>query len=107
MTQLGRHSSRENFRNRVANLRIAAALTISVSRNHEADGSQDGIQPSAAEVFDRSLLPQVRNFVSCVKIDPASKGRNDPASEARIRPYKKRGIFFSNKPPYQRVNWGL
>ena len=62
MTQLGRHSSREDFRNRVANLRIAAALTISVSRNHEADGSQDGIQPSAAEVFDRSLLATSKTF---------------------------------------------
>jgi hypothetical protein len=53
MTQLGRHSAREDFRNRVANLRIVAALTISVSRNPEAYGPQDGIERSAAEVFDR------------------------------------------------------
>jgi hypothetical protein len=53
MTQLGRHSAREDFRNRVANLRIAAALTISVSRNLEAYGLQDGIELSAAEVFNR------------------------------------------------------
>jgi hypothetical protein len=62
MTQLGRHSFREDFRNRVANLRIAAALTISVPRNHEADGSQDCIQPSAAEVFDPSLLATSKTF---------------------------------------------
>src|SRR5271157_2508496 len=43
MTQLGRHSPWEDFRNRVANLRIAAALTISVSRNPEAHGPQDSI----------------------------------------------------------------
>jgi hypothetical protein len=53
MTQLGRHSAREDFRNRVANLRIASALTISISRNPEAHGPQDGIEPSAAEVFNR------------------------------------------------------
>jgi hypothetical protein len=53
MTQLGRHSAREDFRNRVANMRIAAALTISISRNPEAHGPQDGIQPSATEVFNR------------------------------------------------------
>jgi hypothetical protein len=53
MTQLRRHSAREDFRNRVANLRIAAALTISVSRGPEAHGPQDGIERSAAEVFNR------------------------------------------------------
>jgi hypothetical protein len=53
MTQLGRHSPREDFRNRVVNLRIAAALTISVSRDPEAHGPQDGIEPSPAEVFNR------------------------------------------------------
>ena len=53
MTQLGRHSARKDFRNRVANLRIAAALTISVSRDPEAHGPQDGIERSAAEVFNR------------------------------------------------------
>ena len=42
-----------DFRNRVANLRIAAALTISVSRGPEAHGPQDGIERSAAEVFNR------------------------------------------------------
>ena len=45
--------AREDFRNRVANLRIAAALTISVSRNLEAYGPQDGIELSAAKVFNR------------------------------------------------------
>jgi hypothetical protein len=53
MTQLGYHSAQEDFRNRIANLRIAAALTISISRNPEAHGPQDGIEPSAAEVFNR------------------------------------------------------
>jgi hypothetical protein len=53
MTQLRRHSAREDFRNRVANLRIAAALTISVSRNPQAYGPQDGIERSAAEVSNR------------------------------------------------------
>jgi hypothetical protein len=53
MTPLGRHSPREDFRNRVANLRIEAALTISVSRDPEAHGPQDGIEPSQAEVFNR------------------------------------------------------
>ena len=36
--------------------------------------------------------------LSWVEIKPASKGRNDPASGARIRPHEKRGIFLSNKP---------
>jgi len=34
-------------------MRIAAALTISVSRNPQAHGPQDCIERSAAEVFDR------------------------------------------------------
>jgi hypothetical protein len=37
-------------------------------------------------------------ILSWVEIKPASKGRNDPASGARIRPHEKRGIFLSNKP---------
>jgi hypothetical protein len=36
--------------------------------------------------------------LSWVEIKPASNGRNDPASGARIRPHEKRGIFLSNKP---------
>jgi len=44
----------------------------------------------------RTDLSAVR--VSWVEIQPASKGRNDPASGARIRPHEKRGIFLSNKP---------
>ena len=36
--------------------------------------------------------------VSWVEIKPDSKGRNDPASGARIRSHEKRGIFLSNKP---------
>ena len=36
--------------------------------------------------------------LSWVEIKPASKGRNDPASGARIRPHEERGIFLSNKP---------
>src|SRR5271166_2163594 len=62
MTQLGRHSPREDFRNRAPNLCAGAALTTSISRNPEAHGSQDGIQPSAAEVFDRSLLATSGTF---------------------------------------------
>src|SRR5580693_4506325 len=37
-------------------------------------------------------------ILSWVEIKPASKGRNDPASGARIRPHEERGIFLSNKP---------
>jgi hypothetical protein len=44
MTQLGRRSTREDVRNRVPNLRPAAALTISISGHPQTHGSQDGIQ---------------------------------------------------------------
>ena len=85
MTQLGRHSPREDFRNRVANLRIAAALTISVSRNPEAYGPQDGIERSAAEVFNRpqpatgetfsslfTMLLQTVGLLRCLATDSQS-----------------------------------
>ena len=62
MTQLGRHSPREDFQNRIGNLRAGAALTMSISRNPEAHGSQDGIQPSVAEVFNRSLPATSETF---------------------------------------------
>src|SRR6202790_5708237 len=62
MTQLGCHSPREDFRNRAPNLSAGAALTTSISRNPEAHGSQDGIQPSAAEVLDRSMLATSGTF---------------------------------------------
>ena len=44
----------------------------------------------------RKYIPDLS--VSWVEIEPASKGRNDPASGARIRSHEKRGIFLSNKP---------
>ena len=48
---------------------------------------------------ERDLLWYSTVFsVSWVEIKPASKGRNDPASGARIRPHEERGIFLSNKP---------
>jgi hypothetical protein len=53
MTQLGRHSVQEDFRNRIPNLRVATALTIVISRNPQAHGPQNGIQASAAVVFNR------------------------------------------------------
>jgi hypothetical protein len=53
MTQLGRHSTRKDFRNRVPNLWAGATLTMPISRNPEAHGPEDGIEPSAAEVFNR------------------------------------------------------
>src|SRR5580704_9091029 len=62
MTQLGRQLPREDFRNRAPNLCAGPALTTSISGNPEAHGSQDGIQPSAAEVFDRSLLATSGTF---------------------------------------------
>jgi hypothetical protein len=62
MTQLGRHSPREDFRNRAPNLCAGAALATSISRNPEAYGPEDGIQPSAAEVFDRSLPAIIETF---------------------------------------------
>jgi hypothetical protein len=34
-----------------------------ISRNPEAHGSQDGIQPSSAEVFDRSVLATSETFL--------------------------------------------
>jgi hypothetical protein len=37
-------------------------------------------------------------WLSWVKIKPASKGRNDRASGARLRPHENRGTFLSNKP---------
>jgi hypothetical protein len=55
MTQFGRHSPREDFRNRAPNLCAGATLTTSISRNPEEYGPQNGIQPFAAEVFDRPL----------------------------------------------------
>jgi len=61
MTQLGRHSSREDFRNRAPNC-AGAALTTSISRNPEAYGPQDGIQTFAAEVFDRPLPATSETF---------------------------------------------
>src|SRR5271170_2492169 len=45
--------------------------------------------------------------LSWVEIKPASNGRNDPASGARIRPHEKRGIILSNKARHQRVNAGF
>src|ERR1700676_667035 len=62
MTQLGRHLPREDFRNRAPNLRAGAALTTSISRNPEAHGPQDGIEPSAAEIFDRPLPATSETF---------------------------------------------
>jgi hypothetical protein len=64
MSQLGRYSAQEDLRSRVANLRIAAALTISVSRNPEAHGPQDGIEQSAAEVFNRPQSATGETFSS-------------------------------------------
>jgi hypothetical protein len=62
MTQLGRHSPREDFRNRAPNLCAGAALTTSISRNPEAYGPQDGVQTSAADVFDRPLPATIETF---------------------------------------------
>jgi hypothetical protein len=62
MTQLGRHSPREDFRNRAPNLCAGAALTTSISRSPEAYGPQDGVQTSAAEVFDRPLPTTSETF---------------------------------------------
>jgi hypothetical protein len=45
--------------------------------------------------------------VSWVEIKPASKGRNDPASGACIRPHEKRGIFLSNRPDINELKAGL
>ena len=44
------------------------------------------------------IKDQWPEIVSWVEIKPASEGRNDPASRARVRPHEKRGIFLSNKP---------
>ena len=41
-----------------------AALTMLISRNPEAYGPQDGIQPSAAKVFDRPLPATSETFSS-------------------------------------------
>jgi hypothetical protein len=46
-------------------------------------------------------------WLSWVKIRPASKGRNDSASGARIRPHENRGTFLSNKPDINGVIAGL
>ena len=54
----------------------------------------------SAVVFNLKLILRLLSklVLSWVEIKPASKGRNDPASGARIRPHEKRGIFLSNKP---------
>jgi hypothetical protein len=54
LTQLGRHSIREAFRNPVRNLCAGAAPTTSISRNPQAHGSQNGLQASAAVVLNGS-----------------------------------------------------
>src|SRR5271165_5083494 len=124
MTQLGRHSTREDFRNRAPNLCAGAALTTSISRNPEAYGPQDGIQPSAAEVFDRPLpatsetfpplftmlvqlllyhgvLQPIRNLLRFLQIDSKvfrSRTPGDPFDGAQCN----RGLFtvFSNALHY-------
>ena len=127
MSQLGRYSAREDFRSRVANLRIAAALTISISRNPQAHGPQDGLERSAAEVFNRpqpatsetfsflftvllqllvyyGVLQPIRNLLRFLKIDSevfCSRTPGEPFDGAQ----SNRGLFtiFSDA---LRPSWG-
>jgi hypothetical protein len=65
MTQLGRHSTREDFRNRVANLRIAAALTISVSRTLRRTVPRTVWSGLPRKSLIGRSLPQMRHFRLC------------------------------------------
>jgi hypothetical protein len=43
--------------------------------------------------------------VSSVEIKPATNGRNDPASQSCVRCFEQRGIFLSNKPDSNDLQW--
>src|SRR5258708_38431537 len=44
-------------------------------------------------------------FLSSVEIKPATNGRNDPASQSCVRCFEQRGIFLSNKPDSNELQW--
>jgi hypothetical protein len=53
-----------------------------------------GFIVSIMPVIMRTMRTQIIAKVSWVEIKPASKGRNDPASGARIRPPEREAFFF-------------